>query len=264
MSAGSRRAGIASPAGSPLSGVCPLAYNDAHVDGDRPVVSALAHTVRGNSPSVAAVRRVLAGSLATPSPEASGRVAAVAAVLRQRGDRAELLFIRRPTRRGDPWSGHMAWPGGKLEPCDGGRPLVCAVRETREETGLDLAADGDAIGSLRSWHHARAAPGRLRAVFPFVFELVGDREPRAGDEVQEAVWIPLEYFTTWSSRRPWSWARRWLPVVPPAFRYDGRLIWGLTQWMLADLLRRLASADRRTSDGVGQGDSDNQPGAALV
>jgi hypothetical protein len=62
--------------------------------------------------------------------------------------------------------------------------------------------------------------------------------------VQEAVWIPLSRFTAWSSRRPWIWLARWLPPVPPAFRYEGRVIWGLTQWLLGDLLERIAAVPK--------------------
>ena len=31
---------------------------------------------------------------------------------------ARILMIQRATREGDPWSGHMAFPGGKFEPQD--------------------------------------------------------------------------------------------------------------------------------------------------
>lgn len=181
-----------------------------------------------------------------------GRVAAVAAILRHRDGEAQLLFIRRAKHPGDPWSGHMAWPGGKREACDPDM-LACAVRETREEVGVDLTEAGELLGRLRGWRRetdesrdSDSAAGRdgrlrLRAVHAFVFGMTADVEPQPGDEVQEAVWIPLSYFTDWKARFPWSWAARWLPVVPPAYRYDGHLIWGLTQWMLADLLRRLAA-----------------------
>lgn len=175
---------------------------------------------------------------AVANPNGSGRVAAVAAVLREPPSGVEVLFIRRATHHGDPWSGHMAWPGGKREPGDEDL-LACAVRETREEIGLDLAACAEPIGTLRAWRHEGRAAGRLRGVFPFVFALQQAVDLTPGDEVQEAVWIPLSYFTNWSRRAPWSWAARWLPRVPPAYRYQGRLIWGLTQWMLADLLQRL-------------------------
>jgi 8-oxo-dGTP pyrophosphatase MutT (NUDIX family) len=194
---------------------------------------------------MAGIRRCLRDTLprlADDDPVEEGRVAAVAAILRERNGDVELLFIRRATHRGDPWSGHMAWPGGKREPADPNR-LGCAIRETREEIGIDLSEAGEPIGRLRGWQREGTdGVHRLRAVSAFVFVLTEDVEPRPGLEVQEVVWIPLRYFTSWKSRRPWTWVARWLPPVPPAFRYEGHLVWGLTQWMLSDLLHRVAGA----------------------
>jgi 8-oxo-dGTP pyrophosphatase MutT (NUDIX family) len=183
-------------------------------------------------------RDALRATLPVPEEPTDGRTAAVAAVLRERDGRVEMLFIRRATRRGDPWSGHMAWPGGKREASDD-TIVACAVRETREELGLDLDVHGELIGFLSPVRFdGRRATG-LRAVFACVFELRETPPLVPSDEVQEAVWIPLDYFTGWTSRRPWSWLARWLPPVPPAYRYEGRVVWGLTLWMLSDLLRRL-------------------------
>ena len=56
----------------------------------------------------------------------------------QQGD-PEVLFIKRSARQGDRWSGHVALPGGRRDPTDKD-DVAAAVRETREEVGLDLAA----------------------------------------------------------------------------------------------------------------------------
>lgn len=58
--------------------------------------------------------------------------------LRQHANALELLFIQRATQDGDPWSGHIAFPGGRREDADEG-DLGCVVRETQEELGLDLS-----------------------------------------------------------------------------------------------------------------------------
>ena len=63
--------------------------------------------------------------------------AAVAAVLDRNLD---LLLIRRAVHERDPWSGNMAFPGGRVEPEDDG-PLAAALRETLEEVGLPLRRD---------------------------------------------------------------------------------------------------------------------------
>lgn len=49
----------------------------------------------------------------------------------------EILFIKRSTRVGDRWTGHIAFPGGKREPGDVSDKET-SVRETREETGVEL------------------------------------------------------------------------------------------------------------------------------
>ena len=50
----------------------------------------------------------------------------------------DIVFIERAAHEGDPWSGHVAFPGGRCESEDDG-PSATAVRETREEIGIDLS-----------------------------------------------------------------------------------------------------------------------------
>ena len=59
-------------------------------------------------------------------------------VLREGSAGAEVLFIERAMRADDPWSGHMAFPGGRLEGGDDSA-RTAACRETREEVGLELS-----------------------------------------------------------------------------------------------------------------------------
>ena len=141
---------------------------------------------------VARVRAALHGRDAKPASRVGDeRFAAVAAILREREERAEVLLIRRAEHDGDPWSGHMAFPGGRHDPAD--LDLVdTAIRETREEVGLELRR-ADAIGRLDDFQAVARGRRIAMIIAPFVFHLPNDAalsvNPR---EVTEAVWTPLE------------------------------------------------------------------------
>ena len=105
-------------------------------------------------PDVLRLRAALAArpGVRITTDDSSRRLAAIALVLRPGEGHAatgdpELLMIKRAEHEGDPWSGHIACPGGRMEPGD--RDLgVTAVRETLEETGVDVARDGRLLGHL--------------------------------------------------------------------------------------------------------------------
>jgi len=96
------------------------------------------------------IERRLASYEAQLSPiRPSTRQAAVAIILRERvrepaRDRAgtsvtDLLFIRRAEKSGDPWSGHMAFPGGHIESSDSSLlDAATYVRITEERQGLKI------------------------------------------------------------------------------------------------------------------------------
>ena len=73
--------------------------------------------------------------------------AAVAMILREVHGEAEILMIRRAKREGDPWSGHMAFPGGRMERADR-HGFDVARRATEEEIGLQLLESDPCIGRL--------------------------------------------------------------------------------------------------------------------
>ena len=99
---------------------------------------------------------------------AAPRRAAVSVLLRYRDGEPEVLLMRRAEHEGDRWSGHVSFPGGREEDHD---PTLraTAVRETREEVGIDLDATARAIGQLDA---VRAiARGKIlpMSITPFVF-----------------------------------------------------------------------------------------------
>ena len=108
--------------------------------------------------------------------------------------RVEALFIRRAERAGDPWSGHVAFPGGKREAGDAD-DVATAAREAREETGVDAARDLLLVGRLadrRAFAGGRALPGMAFCVAVFVaprpYAPALALEP---GEVAAARWVPV-------------------------------------------------------------------------
>jgi 8-oxo-dGTP pyrophosphatase MutT (NUDIX family) len=160
--------------------------------------------------------------------------AAVAAVIAP--DPEAILLIRRAERVGDPWSGHMALPGGRREPEDPDL-LSTAIRETREEVGLLLTA-ADLVGSLEDVVPRTPVLPPI-AVRPYAF-LVSSR-PRISlnPEVTASSWVPLSHLL-----RPDTWHPVRLEVagqsrVVPAFELEDGIVWGMTERILTALLKHL-------------------------
>lgn len=150
-----------------------------------------------------------------------------------------VLLIRRSDAPGDPWSGHMAMPGGKQEPDD--IDLVhTAIRETEEEVGLTLDRDAQLIGALDDVPAFARGRRTGLVVTPHLFVLTGagPRPPlRPSYEVQESLWVPVSRLLAPDSRRERVYDVEGVSMRLPAWDYDGRLIWGLTHHMLSGLLR---------------------------
>ena len=121
--------------------------------------------------------------------------AAVALLLRDSATGAEILFIKRSERQGDPWSGHLAFPGGRAERSDPSLAGV-AVREAREEVGIDLQRGGRILGSLPAVQPLSARLPPI-AVTPFLAVAPDGAAARADPgEVEEAFWMPLAALKT--------------------------------------------------------------------
>jgi 8-oxo-dGTP pyrophosphatase MutT (NUDIX family) len=162
--------------------------------------------------------------------------AAVAAILRSDERGPQLLLIRRARRRGDPWSGDMAFPGGLVRRRDA-NPQAGALRETREEIGLDLARHGALLGELpRQLAFSPRPPWGPMAIIPYVFAidgapaLVPDRR-----EVEETIWVPLAHFAEPQHRERFTRRVLGLPLPFDCYRYEGSVVWGLTLRMIEAL-----------------------------
>ena len=161
--------------------------------------------------------------------------AAVAAVLRPGEGGAEFLFIHRAEDPRDPWSGHMAFPGGRVDPGDAD-PLAAAVRETAEEVGLDLPSVAERIGRLSDV----AAIGRGRpmnmVITPFIFAADSVPPLTPNHEVEAVVWVPASFLADHRNRESMEYQRAGLSLELPCYRYQDHLIWGLTLGMVDELL----------------------------
>jgi 8-oxo-dGTP pyrophosphatase MutT (NUDIX family) len=141
---------------------------------------------------------------APPSPSAPLRT-----FLRAHAGALELLLIQRALRPLDPWSGHIGFPGGRREEADDG-DLGAALRETREELGIDLCDDVAyrLLGQLDDEAIPASRAGRKGGVLSsFVFlqrPPVADGHDTLGEgatappmvldaaEVAACLWVPVE------------------------------------------------------------------------
>ena len=159
---------------------------------------------------------------------------AVAMILQVREGELHILMIKRAEREGDPWSGHMAFPGGRMDPSDA-HGFAVAVRETAEEVGIDLFP-GDCIGRLSdiSTRPHRGLFGMR--VTPFVFRVDRELVFEPNHEVAEVVWIPLEFLLDADNREDMVWEFKGVKIPMPCYFYGRRRIWGLSLMMLDELL----------------------------
>jgi len=174
---------------------------------------------------------------AFPDPEAVARRAAVAVVI---GPEDELLFIRRAEREGDPWSGDMAFPGGREEPHDPS-PRATAERETFEEVGLDLAG-ARFLGALPPMTTPLRLPTKSFGIHPYVFRLDAWPALRTSEEVAAIHRFGLHRMLAGEGRGEFTWRGHGVERVLPCVRLDGTFVWGLTLRVVDDLLERLRAA----------------------
>jgi 8-oxo-dGTP pyrophosphatase MutT (NUDIX family) len=162
--------------------------------------------------------------------------AAVAVILAPDPD--SILLIRRAERAGDPWSGHMALPGGRQDPSEPDL-VTTAVRETAEEVGLRLGPE-HLIGSLDDVVPRTPVLPPI-AVRPYVFALEQQRAPALNSEVAAARWVSLDLLLHPDSYRTVALEIRGESREFLAYRVDESIVWGLTERILSNLLQHYRS-----------------------
>lgn len=141
------------------------------------------------------------------------------------------LILRRAAHPDDPWSGHYSFPGGRRDSADPDLLATC-IRETAEETGIQLAA-----GQLQQSLVLEPA-GHLLShplwVQPFVF-LLNEPPPLCLDpsEIQSAFWLDVAQFQTLEMHKN-------IELLPgrlfPAFPVEDYYLWGFTYRLLRSIL----------------------------
>ena len=153
--------------------------------------------------------------------------ASVALILAGAGSDLSLAAILRAEHPLDPWSGHMALPGGRASAEDSG-PRAAAERETLEEVGIALD-ESHWLGALSHVLVHREGSMRQMVLSPFVYYLGEELAPFAiSDEVAEAYWIPLSHLWDPSNASRFTWERDGARLLYPAIRFRDTAIWGLT------------------------------------
>lgn len=164
--------------------------------------------------------------------------AAVAVILRDSREGAQLLLALRAQRTGDPWSGDMAFPGGRVDALDETSASAAACRETAEEVGLTISRR-DGIGRLNdrlTLDHRRRWP---LVVSPFVYHLRSGFETTLNHEISATRWVSLAWLDEPANRERMRWSLGRIAVPMPCYRLErGERLWGLTL-AIVDELRHL-------------------------
>ncbi|MFI5232428.1 MAG: NUDIX hydrolase [Gemmatimonadales bacterium] len=189
------------------------------------------------SPPPAAARLArIAEAVRAQAPVIAGRdgewyEAAVALILREaRGGDLEILFIERAARATDPWSGQIAFPGGRREAADASLEDT-AVRETLEEVGLDLRRDGAIVGALDELRPRTIVLPPV-IVRPYVATARAEARVASVGEVAGFFWAPLDAILDPAAAGEREIVARGTPSMRPAIVFEGRVIWGMTERIL--------------------------------
>jgi len=160
-------------------------------------------------------------------------VAAIAIILRDGAQGTEFLLMQRAKHEKDPWSGQMAFPGGKIEASDSSRKAT-AIRETEEEVGICLR-ERDYVGQLDDLYGIKENNKYNVVVSCYVFKADRELTPIGNYEVEDLVWLPMSYLQNplndYEYYHP-NDARMRMPAILIDENKE-QVLWGLSLRMLA-------------------------------
>jgi 8-oxo-dGTP pyrophosphatase MutT (NUDIX family) len=185
-------------------------------------------TDSSNSPVAAIAERLRQDE---PIERVERGTAAVAVMLRPGPSGEEVLLIKRAERAGDPWSGDVAFPGGRVEAGDGSFKEA-AMREALEEVGADLSANASFLGYMDQFQARRKGIW----VVPGVFLVANAVSIVGNSEVSSHMWIPLRDLLAGENRSTYTLELGDEKRSFPSFILRGYVVWGLTERILSSLV----------------------------
>ncbi len=164
-----------------------------------------------------------------PVSEGQDADAAVALLLKTVDHTLKVLFVKRVENPADPWSGQMAFPGGKRDAKDKNLKQT-VVRETSEETNINLLDHCRFLGAMEILRSTRRPEMKI---LPFVILLEHEPSIKVNEELEGFVWISLEELVQHRGTVKFSFGE------VPAYIVGNSVIWGLTYRILEKFVHTL-------------------------
>jgi 8-oxo-dGTP pyrophosphatase MutT (NUDIX family) len=188
-----------------------------------------------DDPRLLQLRRIFEQHAPRTAERYDGAREAAVALLVRAHDELEILLIKRAEHEADPWSGHVALPGGRRDDDDDDL-MHTALREASEEVGITIKRGAQLVGGLDevSPRTPRLPP---LIIAPFVFTVPSDTTPVIDTrEVEAAIWVPLSALRDESAASEILITLEGGSLAFPSLRYGDYVIWGLTHRILVQFL----------------------------
>ncbi len=171
-----------------------------------------------------------------PVAEEQDADAAVALLLKPKNQTLELFFVKRADNPTDPWSGQMAFPGGKRDPKDQNLKQT-VVRETLEETSINLLDRSRFLGAMEPLRSTRRPEMRI---LPFIILLEHEPTIKLNEELEWFVWISPEELLQHKGTAKFGFGEA------QAYVLGEKVIWGLTYRILRKFFQILGWTESDT------------------